>query len=167
MGKEQPQPPDPFGFTEREKLWDRISDTRFQALLTDPATTIHKIEIDANNYGEFTFVTLSREADGKRHLITAWGLGFHEYRERWIADHWHWYKANPFPETLKQRLRLEEVQELLTQRRAEIAPYLTAETQTGRGRLFELLAEMSDDDAAISEMEDLGDLWDELSDSFE
>ena len=48
-GKEQHQPGDPFGLTEHEKLWDRISDTRFHALIEDPATTIHTMRIDANN----------------------------------------------------------------------------------------------------------------------
>ena len=129
--REQPQPPtDPFGFTEHEKLWDRISDTRFRALIADEATTIHKIEIDANNYGEFAFVTLSREAEGKRHLMTFWGYGFHESRERWLVDQWAWYKANSFPATLKQRLSREEAEELLEQRREEIAPYLGEQTLT-------------------------------------
>jgi hypothetical protein len=160
--KERQQPADPFGFTEQEKLWDRMGEERFRALIEDEATTIHKVELAANNYGEFTFVTLSREAEGQRSLMTFWGLGLHEYRERWIADHWHWYRANAFPETLKQRIALEEAQELLEQRRAEIAPYLGDETQSSRGRLFELIAEMSDDDGAWAELEDLGEVADWL-----
>ena len=160
--KEHPQPTDPFGFTEHEQLWDRISDTRFQAFLTDEATTIHKIEIDANNYGEFAFVTVSREAGGQRSIITLWGLGYHEYRERWITDHWRWYKGNQFPAILTQNLQLEEAQERLTERRQEIAPYVSQDSQSRRARLYELLAELTDEDGAYTELEDLGEAADWL-----
>ena len=97
--RERPQPVDPFGFTEHEQLWDRISDARFQALIDDAATTIHTIDIDSNSYGEFAFVTLSREAQGQRVIVRFWGLGYHEHRERWITSHWNWYRGNQFPAT--------------------------------------------------------------------
>lgn len=160
--KEHPQPSDPFGFTEQEKLYDQISDTRFQAFIADDETTIHKVEIDANNYGEFAFVTLSREAGGQRSIVTMWGLGYHEYRERWIADHWRWYKGNQFPAILTQRMTLEEAQELLTERRREITPYVAQETQSNRARLYELLADLTDEDGAYTELEDLGEAADWL-----
>ena len=112
--------------------------------------------------GEFTFVTLSRELDGQRSVITMRGMGYHEYRERWITNHWYWYNANAFPEMLKQRMALEAAQEFLAQRRAEIAPYGTNEPQTSRGQLFELLAELMDEDGAWAELEDLGEAADWL-----
>lgn len=160
--KERPQPPDPFGFTEQEKLWDRIGGERFNALIEDEASTIHQIGIDANNYGEFAFVTVSRETGGQRTLITFWGLGYHEHRERWITDHWRWHRANQFPAILEQRLSLEEAQELLEQRRAEIVPYVTEETQSARAKLFEMLADLTDEDGAYIELEDLGEAADWL-----
>lgn len=160
--KERPQPPDPFNFTEQEKLWDRIGDERFRALIEDEGTIIHKIDIDANNYGEFAFVSVSREMDGQRSLVTFWGMGFHEMRERWISDHWRWYRGNQFPAILEQQMTLEEAQELLEQRRAEIAPYVTEETQTARARLYEILADITDEDGAQIELEDLGEAADWL-----
>lgn len=84
-------------------------------------------------------------------------MGYHESRERWITKHWNWYRANSFPDTLKQQINLEEAQELLEQRRTEIAPYLSEDTQTSRGRLFEILADLTDEDGAYTELEDLGD----------
>ena len=158
--KEQPQPQELFRFTEHEKLWDRISDPRFQALLADEATTLHKVEFSSNAYGEFMFVSVSCAADGESRLMTFWGLGYHDYRERWITDQWAWYSANPSPETQKQRITLKEAQELLEQRRAEIAPYLKEDTQTRRGQLFELLADLTDEDGAWAELDDLNDWWD-------
>ena len=160
--KEKPQPGDPFGFTEQEKLWDQIGDRRMRAILEEAGTTIHKIEVDSNSYGEFAFVTVSREVDGQRSMVTLWGLGYHEYRERWIADHWRWYQGNPFPTILAQQMTLEEAQEVLERRRQEIAPYLAEETQSQRGRLYELLADMTDEDGALAELEDLGEAADWL-----
>lgn len=167
MSKEHPQPPDPFGFTEKERLYDRISDRRFRTLLEDEATTIHKVGIDSNNYGEFLFVTLSRAAGSQRSVATFWGMGYHEYRERWITDHWRWYRSNPLPQTLEQQLTREEAAEQLQARQEEIAPYAARDTQTGRGRLYEMLADLTDEDGAISEIEELNDLWDELADDLE
>ena len=160
--KEQPTPSEPFSFTEHEKLYDRISDARFNALIEDENTTIHKVETDANNYGEFAFVTVSREAQGQRNLLTLWGLGFHEQRERWITDHWRWYRGNQFPAILEQQVTLEEVQTLLEQRRQEIAPYASEETQSARAKLYEMLADLTDEDGAWVELEDLGDAADWL-----
>jgi hypothetical protein len=162
--KERPQPPEPFDFTEDEKLWDRVSEARFNAWLEDEATRIHRVELAANNYGEFAFVTLSREAGGQRALMSFWGLGYHEHRERWITDHWRWYRANQFPATLKQQVSLEEAQEMLEQRRVDIAPYVEEAAQSARARLYELLADMTDEDGALAEIEDLGEAADWLLD---
>ena len=167
MSKERAQAPEPFSFTEREQLYNRISHDRLQTLMDDAQTTIHKVELNSNMYGEFCFVTVSRPEADNRQLWTLFGLGFHEQRERWFTDEWSFFRANPFPETLEQRVNKDDAQELLRARQDEIAPYATQDTQTGRGRLFEMLAEFTDDDAAIAEMDDLGDLWDALSDGLE
>ena len=167
MSKEQLQPPEPFDFTEREKLYDRISHERLRALVSDEQTTIHKVELNANMYGEFVFITVSRPEEDKPQLWTLFGLGYHEHRERWFTDEWSFYRANSFPETLAQHVDKAEAEELLRTRQEEIAPYAVQDTQTGRGKLFEIIAELTDDDAAIAEMEDLGDLWDDLSDGLE
>jgi hypothetical protein len=100
--------------------------------------------------------------------ITFFGLGYHDYRERWIANEWFWYRANEFPEVLKREVSKDEAQEMLRERREEIATYASQQTQSKRGKLFEMVADMTDDDGAISEMEDMGDdLADLLSDGLE
>ena len=86
-------PAEAFGLTENERLWDRVSHTRLLELLSDPKTTVHSLEESHNNYGEYLFVTLSRQGANKRIFMTFYGLGFHEYRERWIADEWYWYES--------------------------------------------------------------------------
>jgi hypothetical protein len=168
MNKERPQPEDAYGLTERERLWDRISEARFQAILADEGTAIHSIELDANNYGEFLFVSTSRAAGDKRQYMTFFGGGYHEYRERWITKEWFWYRANVLTQDNNQPVAKEEAAELLRQRREEIAPYVSQQTQSGRGKLFEMLADVFDEDGARSEIEDLGDdLADWLSDGLE
>lgn len=157
-----------FAFSEREQLFSKLSDQRFQALLADEQTTLHKVELSSNSYGEFVFVTVSRPEEGRQQLWTMYGLGFHDYRERWFTEEWSFYRANPFPQTLEQHMSREEAEELLRTRREEITPYASQGKQTGRGRLFEMIADLTDDDGALSEMEDLGDLWDDLAgDDFE
>src|SRR5690606_30008053 len=148
MSKERFHPIDPFGFTEHEQLYMRIADARFRALLQDEGTAIHNVHLDSNTYGEFIFVTLGRSANGQHSFVTFFGLGYHESRERWITDHWYWYTATLFPDTLQKSITLSEAHALLKQRQAEIEPYTSDQTQTPHGALFELLADLTDEDGA-------------------
>src|SRR5688572_15831534 len=146
-----------FGLTYHEELFDRVLHQRFIDILSEQTTTIHQISVDNNQFGEFLFVTLSRPSKLQPALVTFWGLGFHEYRERWLTQEWNWYSANHFPKTLEQRLTHEEALQLIQARRDEIAPHLGDTQQSGRGKLFEMLADMFDEDDALAEFEDLGD----------
>jgi hypothetical protein len=153
------KPGEGFGFTEQEKLDDRVSDERFKTFLNDPHTTIHQVDESTNNYGEFLFVTVSRPiGDEKRECATFFGYGYHEHRERWFTNEWLWYRANQFPETMRQQLTREEAKELLQQRRRWITPFITEEPQSDHARLFEFLADLTDEDGALTEIEDLEDL---------
>jgi len=155
--KEQQPASDPFGITEKERLWDRISDRRFQGILDDADTLIHEIELSTNNYGEFLFVTMSRAYQDKRQFVTFWGAGFHEYRERWLHDEWRWYEMNRFADVAAMSIAKEEAQQRIQARRDEIQPWVDTASQSGRGKFFEFLADLTDEDGAYSEMEDWGD----------
>lgn len=171
MSEERPQPENIFSFTERERLFERISDARFQELLEDERTTVHRIELSANSYGEFLFVSLSLPQEAERpvgeraSIVTLWGLGYHDYRERWIHQEWAWYRAYSRPELVEQMLDKEAAQKLLEERRNEIVPYVSQITQSKRGKLYELLADLLDEDGALTEIEDMGDL-DDLPDDW-
>lgn len=65
-----------FGFTERERLFDKVSHARFLEFLDDPKTKVHRIEESTNSYGEYLFVTVSRPGTKKRILVTFYGLGY-------------------------------------------------------------------------------------------
>jgi hypothetical protein len=163
----RPNPDDEFGLTEQEQLYNRVSDARFRAFLDDEQTTIHRLEESSNSYGEFLFVTVSRMAGDQRRLVTFYGLGEHEHRERWYVDEWFYYRAHPFPDVLEQQVDREKAEKLIQRRRDDIAPYVDQRPQSGRGKLFEMIADLTDDDGAIAEMDDLGDLADWLADGLE
>jgi hypothetical protein len=164
MSKENDLSPAPkkpfevFGLNENEALYWRVNKERFEELFNDDQTLVHEINEASNSFGEFLFVTTSRPGEEGRIYMTFYGQGFHEHRERWITDEWYWYQASPYPDMLSKKLEKEEAQELIEQRIEEIKPYISDHTQTNRGRLFELLADLTDEDGALTELQDLGHL---------
>lgn len=147
-----------FGFTERESLYWRVTQARFDEILADKQTVIHDIKPSSNDYGEFLFVTTSRPGINERLAMTFYGLGYHDHRERWITDEWFWYQTRLDAKTKQEKIKKEEAKKIIEQRREEIAPYLKDADQTEYGRLFEILADLTDEDGALTEMEDLESL---------
>jgi hypothetical protein len=150
------RPYEQFGLTEKEALSWRISQERFQEIIEDDKTLIHDIRPDTNEYGEFLFVTTSRPGEKDRICMTFYGLGYHEYRERWISEEWFWYQSNPY--ILRNNIPKEEFKSILEQRIAEIQPNLGKSTQSSLGYLYELIADLTDEDGALAEIEDLQSL---------
>lgn len=148
-------PAEAFGLTYQERLLDRVSHTRLLALLDDPATTVHRIEDSYNNYGEFCFITLSRPGQQGRIFITFYGSGYHEYRERWIADEWYHYPSTTSPDLARQSISHETAKQQVEERYRTVKGYAHQDTQTRRGQVFEMLADLVDEDGAWSEMQDL------------
>lgn len=164
MSKEQPLPHEhhPFDFTERERLFDRISHERLLALLKDERTTIHRAELSTNSFGEFLFVTASRKAAAQESVVTFFGLGYHEYRERWLTDEWFWYESHSYPQALAQHPARGDVLQTISERRAEVQFYAARQVQSERGKLFDVIADLTDDDGAISDFEDFADGLDDF-----
>lgn len=154
----QPAPKRPyeiFDFTEKESLFWRVSQNRFDEILNDKQTIIYSINETSNSYGEFLFVTASRPNEQGRIFMTFFGLGYHEYRERCISNEWFWYQPSPPPQLLGKNIDKDEVKVKLSERQDFISPYLSQKTQTSRGHLFETLTDMTDEDGAMGEMEEL------------
>jgi hypothetical protein len=152
------RPYEVFGFSKEECLDGRVNQERFKEILDDEQTTVHSVEESDNNYGEFLFVTVSRLSTHQRLCMTFFGLGFHQYRERWFTDEWFWYQTPSFREVVKQNIVKEETYEKIQQRFERIDPEITSDTQTDRGRLFEMLANLTDEDGAYAELQELGSL---------
>jgi len=156
--KSHPSPKRPYevyGLTEHERLNWRLSTERFEEVLEDERTVVHTIKDSSNNYGEFLFVTTSRSGDKGRIFMTFYGFGYHQHRERWIHEEWFWYQASANPDLLNQRIEKDKAKEILEERRADIRHHLGEETQSERGILFEILADLTDEDGALAEMEDI------------
>jgi len=145
-----------FGISEDEVTRWRVSDERLNEILANPNTTTNKARLSSNAYGEFMFVTASRGKETGRICMTFYGLGYHQYRERWITEEWFWYQTSSDMVSPAGNLSIKETQEILSERLADISPHLDEDTQTELGRMFEALADITDDDAALAEMQDLG-----------
>jgi|GEM_PF-978282 len=144
-----------YGLTEREYLNWRVDQKRFQEIINDEKTIVHTIQESSNTYGEFLFVTTSRPGDKRRIAMTFYGQGYHEYRERWITDEWFWYETSINSDKIQQMIEKEKAKEQIKHHMESILPYSKEDVQSNRGRLFEVLADLTDEDGALAEMEDL------------
>lgn len=144
-----------FSFTEREKLYDYISHNRFMALMEQPDVDIHEIQESTNSFGEYLFVTVSCRSEQPKLLYTFWGLGYHEYRERWITDTWQWYESQQNP-SKKAVLPKHEAIMQIKEREAFVRAHATPTRQSRQAQLYELMADLTDEDGALSELDDLG-----------
>jgi hypothetical protein len=173
MRKERDMSPAPkrpyeiFGLNKKEALSWCVDHDRFEEILNDDQTIIHEVKDSSNSFGEFLFVTTSRPGGEGRISMTFYGMGYHEYRERWITNEWFWYQASPYTNISKQNLDKEDAHQLLQERLESITPDIRPDTQTNRGKLFEMLADLTDEDGALAEMQDLEHLADWLVDDSE
>ena len=153
-----------FTFTERENLYDQVSHDRFMALVMQPDVDIHEVGESTNSFGEYLFVTISCRTEQPKKLYTFWGLGYHEHRERWIMDTWQWYESQRNMKSLPA-LDKDEAYAQIKEREAFVRANATPTQQSPRARLYEILADLTDEDGAFTELEDLG--WAFLGDNDE
>jgi hypothetical protein len=164
---QSPAPEDPykaFGFTEDEHLFWRVKNKRFNEIIDDEQTIIHNIRESSNTFGGFLFITTSRPGEEGRIAMTFYGLGYHEYREKWIKDNWFWYRAGTNPEMMQRKIEKEEAKEMIKHRLESIQPFFGEYPQTTRGQVFEILADLTDEDGAVAELEDIESLMSWLVD---
>jgi hypothetical protein len=149
------RPYEVFNITEEESLNSRISHEHFMEIMGNERTLIHRLEDQSNEFGEFLFVTLSRAEERSRVFMTFYGLGYHEYRERWLKDEWFWYQAQASSTLNLQGLPKEEAEQIIQARYQSVQAEAQKNTQSRRGQFYEMLADLTDDDGALAEMEDL------------
>jgi hypothetical protein len=144
-----------FTFTERENLYDRVSHDRFMALVMQPEVDIHEIQVSSNSFGEYLFVTVSCRTEQPKKFYTFWGLGYHEHRERWITDSWQWYESSRKDANLPV-IPKEEAYTQIKEREAFVRANAFPTQQSHRAQLYEVVADLTDEDGALAELEDLG-----------
>ncbi len=159
MSKEgSPSSHEPFAFNENERLFDRISHTRFLELLANEQTVIHEVDLSTNSFGEFLFVTTSHTENNAAQTTTFWGMGYHESRERWLTSTWSWFDSQRRFDG--QPLSKEDALAQIEARRQDVLGWDTHAKPSKRAELFALLADLTDEDGALSEIEDLGNAFD-------
>ena len=150
-----------FTFTERENLYDQVSHDRFMGIVMQPDVDVHEIQESSNSFGEYLFVTVSCCNEQPKKLYTFWGLGYHDHRERWIVDSWQWYESQSKQASLPV-LAKDKAYQRIKDREAFVKQHVTPTQQSPRAHLYEILADLTDEDGALTELEDLG--WMFLSD---
>ena len=145
-----------FGFSEEEVNRLRIPDEKLQEILANPNTNIHSINASTNTFGEFMFLRTSKGMGQNRIRMTFYGLGYHQYRERWLYEEWFWYQSQGDMGGQREPMSLEDAQRQLEKRRNALSPFFYEYEQSEYGWMFERMADMTDDDAALAEMQDLG-----------
>lgn len=127
-----------------------------------PDVDIHEVKEDSNSFGEYLFVTVSCRNEQPKKLYTFWGLGYHEYRERWIVDTWQWYESQQNV-VKKPVMHKEEAYAQIKDREEFVRANASPTQQSRQAQLYELMADLTDEDGALSELNDLG--WMFLNDN--
>lgn len=86
---------------------------------------------------------------------TFFGLGYHDHREHWITGVWFWNQISLDPNSKQKPIGKAEAEEIIQKRREEISPNNKESEQTEYGKLFEILADLTEKDGALAEIEDL------------
>ena len=132
--------------TEDEELWERVTTERLIEIVQNADD--QRCEVSSNSYGEFLFVDVLYGSDA----YTFYGAGYHEYRGRYYVNEWRVYTSSisegftmSKEEVINEILRKEdEIRNMPTQRRTE------------NQALFDVLADVADDDFVIELMQDFG-----------
>lgn len=165
MSPEAPINHDCFQLTEKEQLDDRISRARFMALVDDPNVDVNDIKVSTNAFGEFMFVTLSCRTIPASEPLTFYGLGYHEQRERWISGYWRWYESIYKAKELGNIPKSEAKAQIQEREDFAHTSATTAPVPSRRAQFYELMANLTDEDGALAELEDLGwEFWGGLND---
>lgn len=152
-----------FEFSDRERLFTRVSHQRFLEILQKSNTILYAADVSVNDYGEFLFVTAQRPTETEPQVVTFFGLGLHEYRDRYLLDEWWWYEGGPSSHEEGQEPAPKGlILKTINARRADIQSLAEAHQQSRAGELFDLVADASDDDGALADYRD--GLFDDLLD---
>jgi hypothetical protein len=134
-------------FTDDENLFDKITLKRAKEIIQREDVLVHSSEISFNTYGEFLFITFTYEEK----IFVIYGLGEHCERERWVGD----FNINTGQEYDIRDTSPIDKDEVLKQinERAKLKKYYTYE-QSFRGELYDILADIGDEDGAASILSD-------------
>ena len=139
--------------TEKEKLFDRVSHERLIEFINNRKNKIVDFKRDSNSYGEFLFVTLQFPQDL---YMTFYGAGFDDNRDKYILDYWRFYDGSKKEGNFKKKKVLSEIE---TERK-NLEALTKDHKQSLGGKIFSIVADLTDEDGAIAEFDDQPNLFD-------
>jgi len=134
-------------FTDDENLFDKITFKRAKEIIQREDVLVYSSEISHNTYGEFLFITFIY----KNSIFVIHGLGEHSERERWIDN----FNINTGQEyNIRNTIPIDKGGVLKQiNERAKLKKHYTYE-QSYRGELYDILADIGDEDGAASILAD-------------
>jgi hypothetical protein len=144
--------------TEDEKLFYKVKFNKLLQIIDEPDVLVLEYSRSTNSYGNFLFIKLYDKKENE--IITYYGLGIHEFRNRYIVDDFTYYSTSNV-------IRSDEKEQIVHPKDKEALKKLLVSEHERYSKLskahklvpdkeFEALADVSDDDAAISIRDDMG-----------
>ena len=137
-----------------EVLYDRVKHETLMKLI-DRAEYIYYFNESSNDYGRFLFIGLALRYNNELIPITFYGLGYHELRDKYLVDEWFFYLSNYFMLERRVNMSKEEIKKIIEQKRKELKEIAKNHKPSKRGILFSEIADLTDEDGALSIFEDL------------
>lgn len=133
-----------------EITFGRITTKKLKTILDNHQVKLGRFHIDSNSFGEFLFVSFSI---GELSLFV-WGLGYHNYRNVYYTDEWFLSTGNGVKKT--STIYSKDVLYEMMEERMEIinTESKNHENSDEHSTLFTALADMCDDDYALSNIDD-------------
>jgi len=142
-------------FTENELLYERISEKRMREIIAGGEVR-GEPDVSPNSYGEFLFLTV--KIKGTSDYVTFYGLGEHERSGRIKRDFGFYADSQSWGESKPPYNNARAIQAVIARRR-EIESW-DEPKRTAEHRAYEFIAELADEDGAISELEDHPEITD-------
>lgn len=149
--------------TDRELLFDKISHKRMIQIINKPSVRVVSLKRDSNYHGEFLWISLVHN----NYYFTAYSMGFHEGKDRYITDEWSLVYFEKYSQDIREkrnhvfRMDRQLVLDTIQKEQDECIRYQEKHTTSEEGKLYELIAELSDEDGAYSMLEDFGYLMED------
>ncbi len=134
--------------TEDERLWENISYKRLKEIIKMPNVRVVNYSIDTNSFGTFKFITI--DYNNSKDRITFYGLGFHEYKDSYVHSIFKFYTSYKHSDDIEKILNKSDILQNLEEEYELLKEDVISHKQSREGEEFQLIAEMTDDDSAIS-----------------
>lgn len=149
--------------TKNEKLFERIGEEKLFKLIGDGIVVPRMCEVDDNSFGEWLFINCLVAAKPERSIMFVSKFGFHYHKEEYEMDRaYGFYTGGKIYGDSGRDITLEEVAKEADEYRTEMERnaklYNNDEDPERKKRndMYDLMAELGDEDGALGEMRDLG-----------